>query len=58
MPGWDSREVTGSFLVLALLFREESGEGDDVCVNLLRARASGMAIGTAIGGHLGLLLVR
>lgn len=31
----DVREISGSFLVLGLLFREEAGESDDIGVDLL-----------------------
>jgi len=36
-----SREVTSGFLVLALFFRNESRQSDNVCVDLLIAHRSG-----------------
>ena len=43
--GGRAREVTGSFLVFGLFFRQESGEGDNVEVDLLLACASnGLAV--------------
>lgn len=51
--GWCAREVTGSFLVFGLFFRQESREGDNVEVDLLLACASnGLAIAIrAVSSH-------
>ena len=54
VSGSDPREVTGCFLMFALLFRQVSGEGDDVCIDLLGAGAGVLAIGVSVGCHVGL----
>lgn len=41
----DIREVTGSFGVLGLLLSQESGEGDDVGVDVLLSNRRSAAVG-------------
>jgi hypothetical protein len=41
---WYLREVSRSFLVFRLLFREESSECDNVCVDFLRRGAVAVAV--------------
>jgi hypothetical protein len=52
----DEREVTRSLLVFRLFFRQESGEGDDVQIDLLRTRACiglSIAVRGTVRSHVG-----
>lgn len=47
-----SRKITGSLLVFRLLFCQESGQGDDFCVDALCSHSClRVAIGMPVGSH-------
>jgi hypothetical protein len=45
------REVSGSFLVLRLLFREEPSQGNDICVDCFSDSAAILSAAIAVGSH-------
>lgn len=51
IEGQNIREITSGMFMLSLAFCKESGEGDDVGVDLLRLRDA-----VLVGGHGGRLL--